>query len=281
MMDFNDSSNFPAFLHKVSSNYLAPQCSTWQHFGVAQASQKIHMRQTSHCPHSKPAWSQESSITIKSYKIIQFWQTLKIYWLIWLIFVHFLVIQPSQELPVPSRPPRIPEPPGRFGMLTGGHRLVQQLQASLVSWLENKISWKTNSVRILEVFVLRSPKMDSHQRSCWIDIIGLWIFLKLDGNFRLRMFPSQWPFGTFVASNSPLWSEVTIRFRTDQRFCTEAWMPIVDVQSYVVETKKRTWHKSIPQDFAFFMFFFHLQNHLVILTFCFFFVRFRWKSLRL
>ena len=92
MMDFNDSSNFPAFLHKVSSNYLAPQCSTWQHFGVAQASQKIHMRQTSHCPHSKPAWSQESSITIKSYKIIQFWQTLKIYWLIWLIFVHFLVI---------------------------------------------------------------------------------------------------------------------------------------------------------------------------------------------
>ena len=37
---------------------------------------------------SKPAWSQESFIT-KSYKIIQFWQTLKIYWL---IFVHFLVI---------------------------------------------------------------------------------------------------------------------------------------------------------------------------------------------
>ena len=55
MMDFNDSSNFPAFLHDVSSNYLAPQCSTWRHFGVAQASQKVYMRQTSHCPHSKPA----------------------------------------------------------------------------------------------------------------------------------------------------------------------------------------------------------------------------------
>ena len=39
----------------------------------------------------------------------------------------------SEELQVPSRPPRIPEPPGRFGMLTGGHRLVQQLQASLVT----------------------------------------------------------------------------------------------------------------------------------------------------
>ena len=39
-----------------------------------------------------------------------------------------------QELPVPSRPPRRPDPPGRFGVLTGGDRLVRQLQASLALW---------------------------------------------------------------------------------------------------------------------------------------------------
>eukprot|EP00438_Fugacium_kawagutii_P016426 Skav206446 [mRNA] locus=scaffold295:246394:251242:+ [translate_table: standard] len=38
-----------------------------------------------------------------------------------------------EELPVPSRRSRLPEPPGRFGVLTGGDRLVRQLQASLVT----------------------------------------------------------------------------------------------------------------------------------------------------
>ena len=37
-----------------------------------------------------------------------------------------------QEMPVPSRPPRRPEPPGRAAMLTGGDRLVRALQTSLV-----------------------------------------------------------------------------------------------------------------------------------------------------
>ena len=40
----------------------------------------------------------------------------------------------GQELPVPSRAPRRPEAPGRFGVLTGGDRLVRQLQGSLVPW---------------------------------------------------------------------------------------------------------------------------------------------------
>ena len=37
-----------------------------------------------------------------------------------------------QELAVPSRPARLPEPPGRFGVLTGGDRLVRQLQVSRI-----------------------------------------------------------------------------------------------------------------------------------------------------
>ncbi|CAE7500633.1 NMA111 [Symbiodinium pilosum] len=36
-------------------------------------------------------------------------------------------------MPVPSRPPRRPEPPGRAAMLTGGDRLVRALQTSLVT----------------------------------------------------------------------------------------------------------------------------------------------------
>ena len=33
---------------------------------------------------------------------------------------------------MPSRPARLPEPPGRFGVLTGGDRLVRQLQVSRI-----------------------------------------------------------------------------------------------------------------------------------------------------
>ncbi|CAJ1407712.1 unnamed protein product [Effrenium voratum] len=39
----------------------------------------------------------------------------------------------SEELPVPCRPPRLPDLPGRHGLLTGGDRLVRALQASLVT----------------------------------------------------------------------------------------------------------------------------------------------------
>ncbi|CAE7869054.1 unnamed protein product [Symbiodinium sp. KB8] len=39
----------------------------------------------------------------------------------------------SEELPVPSRPPRRPEPLGRAAILTGGDRLVRALQTSLVT----------------------------------------------------------------------------------------------------------------------------------------------------
>ena len=78
-------------------------------------------------------------------------------------------------------------------------------------------------------------------------------------------FPHSDPLKTFVASNSPLWSEVTIRFRTDQRFCTEAWMPIVDVQSYV-ETKKTNRFRKILHFLCFFSIF-KTSCHLVFLFF--------------
>ena len=86
------------------------------------------------------------------------------------------------------------------------------------------------------------------------------------------MFPTQWPFGTFVASASPLWSEVTIRFRTDQRFCTEAWVPIVSHRwcaELFLETKKTHCTNRFRKIFAFFMFLFHLQT--IFKTSCFLF----------
>ncbi|CAE8715703.1 unnamed protein product, partial [Polarella glacialis] len=39
----------------------------------------------------------------------------------------------SMDMPLPSSLPRIPEPPGRAAMLTGGDKLVRSLQASLVT----------------------------------------------------------------------------------------------------------------------------------------------------
>ena len=42
---------------------------------------------------------------------------------------------------------------------------------------------------------------------------------------------------------------------TDQRFCTEAWMPIVSHQQSYFWKQKKTWHKSIPQDFLHFSYF--------------------------
>jgi len=39
----------------------------------------------------------------------------------------------SRDMPLPSRPPRVAEPPGRAAMLTGGDRLVRLLQTSLVT----------------------------------------------------------------------------------------------------------------------------------------------------
>lgn len=155
MMDFNDSSNFPAFLHKVSSNYLAPQCSTWQHFGVAQASQKIHMRQTSHCPHSKPAWSQESSITIKSYKIIQFWQTLEDL-LIDLIDFRALFGNLSNLMTFDSESSSLPRScpclPGRRG--SRSRRGASACWRAATVWCNNfkppwSLGWRTRSVEKL------------------------------------------------------------------------------------------------------------------------------------
>ena len=129
---------------------------------------------------SKPAWSQESFIT-KSYNLTSysFDKPLKIYWLILFWLFGNLSNLMTFDCESSSLPRSCKCPPGRRG--SRSRRGASACWRVATVWCNNFkppwcLGWRTRSVEkliqweFLKYSFLRSLKMDSNQRSCYIDI---------------------------------------------------------------------------------------------------------------